>query len=223
MFKNKKQMNMINSFIPKYRQGIRLYIVYKRSLNLPRASVFIYTVCFFVLFFFSSCLKKEPRSCEDLHNRFFSRIAIEEISQFYGLLLTSRGINEDGSIKLRAIELRSQNEQSIGIPFIENGIKKLTPNTYINIVKFAKHFGQDKNKAIPFVREYCKKMGKAFSNLGVTEINSNLKLGVFVVFTFSDNCALVYKTESSQIYNKKWQFFFQNTTPIRKNWYPLYD
>jgi hypothetical protein len=132
-----------------------------------------------------------------------------------------RGITPDGSRRLRAIEFRPENEEWIVITGYEFAIKESSPETYSKIVKFAKYFGQKEDDAVSFYLKYCRNMTKYVNKLKVEEITSNLALGDFIIFRFSDDCALVYKEANANIKYSKWKAFFNDKNKISERWYVM--
>lgn len=168
-----------------------------------------------------TCCNARDNACSYAQQYFFKRVNKIDLSQFYGLYITLRGKNPDGSMRLRSIELRLENGERIGIPGYEFDLKDASPDVFSNISKFAKYFGQKEENAMSFCTEYCMRMTKIINDLQVQEIKSNLELGDFIIFRFSSDCALVYKEENANVKNIKWQSFFSDKNKISKTWYLL--
>ncbi|AEE51740.1 hypothetical protein [Haliscomenobacter hydrossis] len=179
------------------------------------------SICLCLLACLMTCCKARDNACSVAQQYFFKRVDKIDLSQFYGLYITLRGKNSDGSMRIRAIELRLENGERIGIPGYEFDVKEASPDVFSNIIKFAKHFGQKEEDAMSFCIEYCRKMTKIVNKLRVQEIKSNLELGEFIIFRFSSDCALVYKKKNANVKNSKWQSVFSDKNKISEQWYFL--
>lgn len=175
------------------------------------------SVLSFICLLLVSCTS-DNKKCSAFEKTFLDSIDSMNLDKYYGLTLTVRGRNEDGSLNVRSIQLNTAEKEIISIPSFQDKLDTDLSRWKEDIQKFAAHYNITEENSISFVEDFSQIVVKEFLEMNIPQLNSQLHSGEFIEFKLNDKCSLFFKKKDA-VLNDYWENAFEKMILIKPNWY----
>jgi hypothetical protein len=141
---------------------------------------------------------------------------------FYSFLLDTRGKDSNGVYLARALQYYKPDGSFISLPLPEvfESLDSIGKSKWINNVKeFAQSRGFGHEDAVRYYLESCRPVSHIFSQLNISEVYSNPRLGKFIIFKLDNQDKLIFLEDPELIMNSSWQYDFKRFKKVADNWY----
>jgi len=164
-----------------------------------------------------------PNSKKDLVKEFYEKAKLyeSELSIFYNVSFSTRGI-KDGKPLIPRIEIALDESETITLPGItgemsEEAIRDMP--FFDNIEIYAEKVGIEDSVSYDDVKRYIIKITELAYKLGSYKVQSNPRLGKFIIFTVSSNDQLIYLPDLEGVKHDYWKNYFESGNKLDENWY----